>query len=441
MFIDIARGLLGIVSMLAICYIFSKKRSAIDWRLVGIGTLLQFILAFLILKVSFVNKVFDVIAKGFQQVIGYTYDGAEFMFGSLVSNTDSLGYIVAFQILPTIVFFSALSSILYYFGILQKLIYGFAWIMQRTMRLSGRESLAAAANVFIGQTEAPLVVKPYLEKMSRSEMFCLMTGGMATIAGGVFAAYIGFLGGDDPDAQREFAKHLLVASIISAPAAIVAAKMLVPETEQITAKEEANIQVDVGNNLLDAISRGTTDGLKLAVNVGVMLLVFTSLVYMTNDMLMYGPGEWFNLNERVAESTNGRFKGFTFTYLIGLIFAPFAWLLGTPTDDIMILGQLLGKKTVINEFFAYADFLELRKQEISLQPKSIIIATYALCGFANFASIGIQIGGIGVLAPGQRKSLTELGLLAVLGGTIASFLTAAIAGMLVDESSIMGLVQ
>ncbi len=433
MIVDILRGVLGIVAMLGICYLFSRKRSAIDWRLVGIGTVMQIVLAILILKVPFVNKIFDWMAKGFQQVISYTNDGSEFMFGALVTDTESFGYIVAFQILPTIVFFSALSAILYYLGILQKLIYGFAWVMQRTMRLSGRESLAAAANVFIGQTEAPLVVKPYLENMSRSEIFCLMTGGMATIAGGVFAAYVGFLGGDDPAAQQAFAKHLLTASIISAPAAIVAAKMLFPETEHKSAEEEMSINVDVGSNLLDAISRGTTDGLKLAVNVGVMLLVFTALVYMLNDMLMYGPGEWFNLNESIKTSTNGRFEGFNFTYLIGLIFAPFAWLLGTPTDDIMLVGQLLGKKTVINEFFAYADFLELRKQNIEMHPKSIIIATYALCGFANFASIGIQIGGIGAIAPGQRKTLTELGLLALIGGTIASFLTAAIAGMLVTE--------
>ncbi len=431
MLMDILRGLIGVVSMLGICYLFSQKRSAIDWRLVGIGMLMQIVLAVLILKVPFVSSIFDWVAKGFQQMISYTNDGSKFLFGDLVTNAPSMGSAFAFMVLPTIVFFSALSAILYYLGILQKLIYGFAWFMQRTMRLSGRESLAAAANVFIGQTEAPLVVKPYLEKMTKSEIFCLMTGGMATIAGGVFAAYIGFLGGDDPESQQRFAKHLLTASIISAPAAIVAAKMLVPEIDRESVDQETNINVDVGSNLLDAISRGTTDGLKLAINVGVMLLVFTALVYMMNDMLMYGPGEWFNLNEGIAESTNGRFKGLTFTYVIGIIFAPLAWLLGTPTQDIMVVGQLLGMKTVINEFFAYAEFANLREQSIQLQPKSIIIATYALCGFANFASIGIQIGGIGAIAPGQRKTLTELGLLALIGGTVASFLTAAIAGILV----------
>lgn len=431
MLIDVLRGLIGVVAMLGICYLFSQKRSAIDWRLVGIGMLMQIVLAVLILKVPFVSTIFDWIAKGFQQMISYTNDGSKFLFGDLVTNAPTMGSAFAFMVLPTIIFFSALSAILYYLGILQKLIYGFAWLMQRTMGLSGRESLAAAANVFIGQTEAPLVVKPYLEKMTKSEIFCLMTGGMATIAGGVFAAYIGFLGGDDPESQQKFAKHLLTASIISAPAAIVAAKMLVPEVDRESVDQETSINVDVGNNLLDAISRGTTDGLKLAINVGVMLLVFTALVYMMNDMLMYGPGEWFNLNEGIAESTNGRFQGLTFTYVIGIIFAPIAWLLGAPTQDIMVVGQLLGMKTVINEFFAYAEFANLREQNIQLQPKSIIIATYALCGFANFASIGIQIGGIGAIAPGQRKTLTELGLLALVGGTVASFLTAAIAGILV----------
>ena len=317
-----------------------------------------------------------------------------------------------------------------------------AWFMLRTMRLSGAESLATAANVFIGQTEAPLVIRPYLEKMSRSEMLCLMTGGMATIAGGVFAAYIGFLGGTDPERQLYFAKHLLTASIISAPAAIVAAKMLFPETEKKDLKKQLEMAGNVGDNLLDAISRGITDGLKLAVNVGVMLLAFTALVAMLNasfisvtDMVNSvitfiggdGVGNW---NENIKSATNGRFQGFSFTYMLGLVFAPFAWLLGTPSEDVVLIGQLLGQKTVINEFFAYGELNNFRQAGIVLQPKSLLIATYALCGFANFASIGIQIGGISALAPGQRKALTELGIKALIGGTVASFLTATIAGML-----------
>ncbi len=437
MLIDIVRGLLGVAVMLLICFLLSNKRSAIDWRLVFTGIGLQIALAILVLQVPLLNQAFDGVAKGFQQIIRFTDEGSEFLFGYLVNGQElsaeqTLGSLVAFKVLPTIIFFSALTAVFYYFGILQWIIYGFAWLMKRTMRLSGAESLAVAANVFIGQTEAPLVVKPYLEKMTRSELFCLMTGGFSTIAGSVFAIYVTFLGGSDPQSQQFFAKHLLIASIISAPAAIVAAKMMFPEMTNKTINEEVNIKVDAGNNLLDAISRGTTDGLKLAVNVGVMLLVFTALVYMVNFILINGPGEWFNLNKSITEATNNRFEGFSFTYIISLIFAPFAWLLGTPSEDILVMGQLLGKKTVINEFLAYADFLSLREAGVELQRKSMIIATYALCGFANFASIGIQIGGIGAVAPGQRKALTELGFKAMIAGTIASFITAAIAGVIVQ---------
>ncbi|MCF8237847.1 MAG: Na+ dependent nucleoside transporter [Saprospiraceae bacterium] len=428
---DFSRGILGLAVLLGIAFLLSRDRRAINWRLVGVGVLLQVLVAVAILKVPIINTMFDYVAKFFQAVLTFSSAGAKFLFGNIISDLNTFGYIFAFQVLPTIVFFSALSAILYYFGILQKIIFGMAWVMKRTMHLSGSESLAAAANVFIGQTEAPLVIKPYLEGMSRSELLCLMTGGMATIAGGVFAAYIGFLGGDDPVMQQYFAKHLLTASIMSAPAAVVAAKMLFPEAKEKALEEQMKMSGDVGDNLLDAISRGTTDGLKLAINVGAMLLVFTALIYMANEMLSGSIGEWTGWNERIRIATNGRFEGFTFTYLLGLLFAPVAWILGTPNQDMLVIGQLLGQKTVLNEFFAYAELKSLRDAGIVLHPKSLIIATYALCGFSNFASIGIQIGGIGVLAPGQRKALTELGLLALVGGTIACFMTACVAGFLV----------
>ena len=348
---------------------------------------------------------------------------------------NTFGYIFAFQVLPTIVFFSAFSAILYYFGVLQKIIYGFAWVMSKTMRLSGAESLAAAANIFIGQTEAPLVVKPYLEDMTKSEILSLMVGGMATIAGGVFAAYVGYLGGTDPVQQQLFATHLLTASIMSAPAALLIAKMLYPEDQPEKISENLDVpQEKIGSNLLDAISKGTSDGLRLAVNVGVMLLVFTALVYMVNEVLKGTIGDWTGLNEMVVESTEGRFDGFTLTYILGMLFAPIAWLLGVASDDIVLIGQLLGQKTVINEFVAYAEFGEMKTNpNFTLDPKSILIATYALCGFANFASIGIQIGGIGALAPGQRKTLSEFGIKALIGGTIACFITAAMAGIIVTD--------
>ncbi len=425
---DIFRGILGIVLMLLICVAFSGNRKAIDWRTVGIGMFIQLFLAISILKIPFVSDVFDVLAKGFEKTMSFSKAGAEFMFGSLVTNMPSFGYIFAFQVLPTIVFFSALSAILYYFGILQKIVYWLAYVMNKTMKISGAESLAAAANIFIGQTEAPLIIKPYVKNMTDSEILCLMVGGMATIAGGVFAAYVGFLGGDDPAARVYFAKHLLTASVMSAPAAIVCAKILLPETQAVV-NNEMYLAKDESDNLLDAISKGITDGLKLAVNVGVMLLAFTALVAMFNALLMKIASP-FGLNEFVQTSTNNVFSGFNFTYLLSLVFAPISWILGTPSEDMLTVGQLLGEKTVLNEFVAYADLNNFKVKGIHMHPKSILIATYALCGFANIASIGIQIGGIGALAPEKRVLLTRLGVKALIGGTIASFLTACIAGMM-----------
>ncbi len=422
--LTLLRALLGLFVLLGICYLISENRKAIDWRTIGSGVLLQPILAILILKVPGVSQVFDVIAGFFNQMIIFSKAGSAFIFGSLVTDEKTFGQIFAFQVLPTILFYSALASVLFYYGILQRVIYGLAWIMSKTMRLSGPESFATAANVFIGQTEAPLLIKPFLEKFTRSELLCLMAGGMATIAGGVFAAYVGFLGGDDPVRRLYFAKHLLTASILSAPAAIVAAKMIVPETHRKPIEEQLNIDGQLDNNVLDAISRGTTEGLQLAVNVGAMLLVFTALIYMLNSALLEGPGKWFHLNEAIKTATAGRFEGLTFTYLLGQLFAPLAWLLGTPTKDITIVGQLLGMKTMINEFVAYGELGKMQIDGVKLEPKSILIATYALCGFSNFASIGIQIGGISALAPGQRKNLTELGLKALVAGSVACFMTA-----------------
>ncbi len=454
MLLDILRGLLGMISMLAICWLLSSNRKGIDWRLVGGGLVLQLILALLILEVDFVYAIFQWIADRFVDLLNFTEDGASFVFGKWPENAwlaeninpanppgaqyafnpseDSasitffkVGFMFAFKVLPTIVFFAAFSAILYYLGILQKIIYGFAWLMSKVMRLSGAESIAAAANVFIGQTEAPLVVKPYLENMSKSEIMCLMTGGMATIAGGVFALFVTLLG-------DEFAIHFLTASIISAPAAIVAAKMLYPETNPETINREVNVPKDkLGSNLLDAISIGTTDGVRLAVNVGAMLLVFIALIAFLNGLLGW-VGDVAGLNETISSATGGRFTGLNLEYMLGLLFAPVAWLLGVPGEDILLVGQLLGKKTAINEVIAYVDLSIFQSSaDINLQPKSVIIATYALCGFANFSSIGIQIGGISAIAPGQRKTLTEFGIRALIGGTIACFMTAAIAGMLV----------
>lgn len=442
-FIPLVRALLGLAAMIGICYALSNNRKAINWRTVGIGLGLQILLAIAVLRIPAVETVFNVIARFFVAILNFTEEGADFVLGDwpdqvvfkdgASGEVVRVGYIFAVKVLPTIIFFSALSSVLYFLGILQVIIKGFAWVMVRTMGLTGAESLAAAANVFIGQTEAPLIVKPYLDKMSPSEMLCLMTGGMATIAGGVFAAYVGFLGGSDPEIQQMFATHLLTASIMSAPAAIVAAKIIFPESQSVDlSNQKLDIaQQDVGTNILDAISRGTSDGLRLAVNVGIMLLVFTAFVAMLNYICTDLIGEIGNLNAYIARVTGGTYEQFSIEFMLGLLFAPVAWLLGVDGQDTLIVGKLLGLKTTLNEFFAYT---ALQEDQNQLSFKSVIIATYALCGFANFASIGIQIGGIGAIAPARRQLLTELGLRALIGGTIACFLTGTIAGLLVTAA-------
>ncbi len=425
------RGMIGVIFILAFAFLLSKDRKNIDWKLVAVGLSLQILFALGVLKVGFIASIFEGISEGIVTFLNTSEAGAEFLFGSLIDDTSSIGYIFAFKVLPTIIFFSAFTSVLYYLGILQKVVYVFAWVMSKTMRLSGAESLAAAANIFIGQTEAPLVVKPYLEKMTKSELLCLMVGGMATIAGGVLAAFIGFLGGDDVSQQILFTKHLLTASIMSAPAAIVIAKMLYPESKELNVDRSLNVSKDkIGSNILDAISKGTIDGLKLAVNVGAMLLVFTALIAVFNWFLGDLIGDATGLNGVITDYTDGRYTSFSLQYILGNLFAPIAWIIGVPVDDIVLIGQLLGEKTILNEFIAYGSLKDLKVAGKILNQKSIVIATYALCGFANFASIGIQIGGIGVLAPGQRKNLAAFGIKALIGGTCAALLTATIAGML-----------
>ena len=427
---SLGRGLLGLAFLVLVGYLLSSNRRRIDWRLVGTGLLLQVIFAVLVLKVDAVARSFDWLSQQVVTFLNFSEKGAEFLFGGLVNNQDTFGYIFAFKVLPTVVFFSAFTSVLYYFGIIQRVIKVFAWVMSRSMRLSGAESLAAAANIFIGQTEAPLVVKPYLDKMTKSELMCLMVGGMATIAGGVLAAYIAFLGGSSEAEKIYFAKHLLTASIMSAPAAIVIAKMLYPETEEVDRKLDVSKE-KIGTNVLDAIARGTTDGLKLAINVGAMLLVFTALIAVFNWITVDWIGGPTGLNEQINQQTAGRYTGLSLQYILGNLFAPVAWIIGVPAADIVTVGQLLGEKTILNEFFAYASLSDLKNSGLLTSNRSIVIATYSLCGFANFASIGIQIGGIGGLAPSQQSNLAKFGIKALIGGTVAALLTATIAGMLI----------
>ncbi len=427
---SLARGLLGLSVLLVLTFLMSSKRRSINWKQVFIGLLIQFVFAVLILKVGYVRSAFDFISQIFVAILDFTEAGAQFVFGELINEKSSLGYIFAYKVLPTVIFFSALTSLLFYYGILQKVVYVFAWVMKRTMGLSGPESLSAAGNIFLGQTESPLLVKPYINKMTRSELLCIMSGGMATIAGGVFAAFISFLGGDDPELKAFFAKHLLTASVMSAPAAVVAAKILLPETKEIN--KEMNIEnTKVGGNALEAITNGTTEGLKLAVNVGAMLLVFISLVALFNAFLSNVIGNYTGLNDWVASITGGQYESFSMEFILGYTLAPITWLMGVANEDIFLVGQLLGEKTILNEFVAYVSLGDLMEAGSFSSEKSIIIATYILCGFSNFASIGIQIGGIGSLAPSRRGELSKLGFKALIAGTLASLFTAVIVGMLI----------
>ncbi len=372
------------------------------------------------------------VSSAFVELLNLSHKGTEFLFGSLADDKQAWAYIFAVQVLPNIIFFAALSSVLYYLGILQKIVYVFAYLLNK-MNISGAESLSTAANIFLGQTEAPLMIRPYLEKMTRSEILCIMVGGMANTAGSVLAAYVGFLGGSDPVQQNYFALHMLSQSIMSAPAAIVCSKMIFPETDHHLVSKELTIPKEkLGDNFLDSLSLGTTDGLKLAVNVGAMLIVFTAMMWVVNALLGWA-GNITDINNEIAAVTNGRYNELSLQMIFGYVFAPVAWLIGVAGNDMIAIGQLLGEKTILNEFVAYVSLGEMKSANVITDPKSLLIATYALCGFANFASIGIQIGGISQLAPNQRRNLTELGVKALIGGTIACLMCGCIAGMLINQ--------
>jgi CNT family concentrative nucleoside transporter len=424
---NLLRGLLGMFFLIMVCFALSNNRKAINWKLVLIGVVAQICFALGVLKVNFVKIFFGWLSAKFVELINIGHKGIEFIFGNLADPSGHWAYIFAVQVLPNIIFFSALSAMLYYLGILQKIVFVFAWMLKK-IGISGPESVSTAANIFLGQTEAPLMIRPFLDKMTRSEILCIMVGGMANTAGSVLAAYVGFLGGNDPDQQKYFALHMLSQSIMSAPAAIVVSKVLFPQTENVI-RELHVPREKIGDNFLDAISLGTTDGMKLAVNVGAMLIVFTALMYLCN-WILGSVGYWFSINDDIARATNGRYDSLSLQMLLGYIFSPVAWLIGVNPREMVAVGQLLGEKTILNEFVAYVSFGQMKTAGTIADPKSILIATYALCGFANFASIGIQIGGISQLAPSQRKNLTELGVRALIGGTIACLMCGCIAGAL-----------
>lgn len=427
---NLLRGIGGMFFLIAICYVFSNNRKAINWRVVGIGIVAMIGFALGVLgkgKYNVFRILIEWLSQKFVEIINISHKGTEFIFGKLADPSGGWAYVFGIQVLPNIIFFAALSALLYYLGILQKVVHFFAILLSK-LRISGAESVSTAANIFLGQTEAPLMIRPFLDKMNRSEILLIMVGGMANTAGSVLAAYVGFLGGTDPVQQNYFALHLLSQSIMSAPAAIICSKILFPQTESVDKEIRINKE-KLGDNVLDALSLGTTDGIKLAVNVGGMLIVFTAVMYLLN-WILGSIGYHTGLNAMVKNLSGGRYDGLSFQMILGYIFAPVAWVIGVNPSEMVQVGQLLGEKTVINEFQAYITFGDMKAKGIITDPKSILITTYALCGFANFASIGIQIGGISQLAPNQRKNLTELGLKALLGGTIACLMCACIAGAL-----------
>ena len=425
---SLSRGVMGMLILILIAYALSNNRKNIPWKVVGLGLLAQLIIAIGVIKISWIKIFFEYISSFFVKLLEYTQAGTQMLLGPF-GDVDQYGFIFVFQALPIIIFFSALTSLLYYFGIIQKLVKVLAWGLQKLLGISGSESLAVAGNIFLGQTEAPLLIKAYLEKMTRSELFLVMLGGMATVAGSVMGAYIGFLGGDDPVERLAFAKSLLAASVMAAPGAVVIAKIMFPQRDKIP--ELINVSSDsVGNNLLNAISNGTTEGVKMAVNVGAMLLVFIALIALLNGIFS-GIGDALGLNLWVAQNTP--YDQFSIEFVLGYLFAPLMWLIGVAAEDMALMGQLLGIKIVASEFVGYVQLADLKQVDSALHfgyQKSVAMATYMLCGFANFASIGIQIGGIGILAPGQRKNLSELGMKAMVGGSIVSLMSASIAGAL-----------
>jgi len=404
---DKLTSFLGLVVMITAAWAMSENKKAIQWRTIITGVLLQIVFGLVILKTNFGRVIFDNIGKGFNAILGFTAEGAKFLFGNLATPSENLGFIFATMVLPTIIFMSALMSVLYHIGIMQKVVEVVARVMMKVMRTSGAESLAAAANIFVGQTEAPLVIKPYVNHMTKSELMCLMTGGMATVAGGVLAAYVGF--GID-------AGHLLAASVMSAPAALVCSKLMVPELEE--SETAGVVKVDlpkISTNVIDAAATGASDGLKLAVNVAAMLLSFIALIAMLNGILSW------------AGSLLG-FPQLSFELIMGYVNAPVAWLLGVPWEDCLKVGAILGKKLVLNEFVGYLDLIA---SKAVMSERATILSTYALCGFSNFSSIAIQLGGIGTMAPNKRHILASYGIKSLIAGTLACYMTACIAGLFI----------
>ncbi|MDR2810856.1 MAG: Na+ dependent nucleoside transporter [Tannerellaceae bacterium] len=426
--VSLLRGVVGMICILFVCYAISFDRKHIDWKLVGAGLFLQVILALAVLYVPFVGLLFEWAGRAFVKLMDFTHSGLVFLLGPYAERANGFSFLL--HSLPIVIFFSALVSLFYYWGIIQRVVGGFSWLLRRFMNISGSEGLVAAGNIFMGMTESPVLIKNYLASMNRSEIFLVMVSGMGTIAGSVMGTYIGMLGGDSPMEKVMFAKHLLSASVMAAPGAIVMAKMLCPQTEKTGDKLVEIEKTNEHASPLSALAAGTSTGIKLMVNIAAMLLVFIALVALVNYVSKDIIGRYTGLNEWIQDFTNGKSDGLTFQFIVGIILAPFMWLTGVPFDDIATVGSLLGQKTILNEFVAYSQMQQWKEAGMFLHEKSVVMSTYILCGFANISSIGILLGGIGVLAPGKKEMITRFGFPAMIGGALVSIMSATIVGMI-----------
>ncbi len=425
---SLLRGVVGIITVLAVSYLMSSNRKKIDWKLVGSGLLIQFVLALSVLYVPFVGTLFELLGKAFIKLMDFTQAGVGFLLGPYA--TKSNGFIFLIHSMPVIIFFTAIVSLFYHWGIIQRVVGAFSWVLRKFMNVSGAEGLVVSGNIFMGMTESPVLIKNYLPSMNRSEIFLVMVAGMGTIAGSVMATYIGMLSGGDPAARLLFAKHLLSASVMAAPGSIVIAKMLCPQTEPVTEQEVKVSLENQHHNILEALASGTSVGIKLVVNIAAMLLVFISMVALLNYVSEGLIGKYTGLNDWVVSITDGKQQGFTFQFILGIILSPFMWLIGVPFDDMMLVGSLLGQKTILNEFVAYFQLQQWKDAGLFVYEKSIIMSTYILCGFANISSIGILLGGLGVLTPNKQNLISKLGIPTMIGGALVSIMSATMVGMI-----------
>lgn len=426
--VSLLRGAGGMVFVLAVCYAFSYNRKRIDWKLVAGGLFVQLVLALSILYIPVVGTLFEWVGRAFVKLMDFTHEGLVFLLGPYANKANGFSFLL--HSLPIVIFFSAIVSLLYYWGIIQKVVGAFSWVLRRFMNISGSEGLVAAGNIFMGMTESPVLIKNYLPAMNRSEIFLVMVSGMGTIAGSVMGAYVGMLGGDDPVSRVLFAKHLLSASVMAAPGAIVIAKMLCPQTEKASDTTVELEPAGAKGTPLDALAAGTSTGIRLMVNIAAMLLVFIAMIALINYISKDLIGHYTGLNEWIRGVTDGKSDGLTFQFVVGIILSPFMWLIGIPSPDITLVGSLLGQKTILNEFVAYAQMQEWKEAGLFVYEKSMIMSTYILCGFANISSIGILLGGMGVLAPEKRGMITRFGFPAMIGGALVSVMSATIIGMI-----------